>query len=675
MAKISTVIGIGAELSAGFSQTFRGVDSALAGTAGTAKKLNAAVGQIAGYRKLQDTLPKTADKVEAAKAKLASLKGQLAAAGGSSVDLTNNIGDQEAKLRDLERAYQRDEAAMRNSSEALRAAGVDMTQLASEEKRLAAEVEKATVKLKAQAAVKGGIANLKNSMGQLRSAAMISAAAITAAGFALERLIGGTARAGDEAAKTGATLNMSGKALQQWQFIGARAGISAEEMVKHLEKLNETVDDAALNGGKAREVLGELNLDPDTLRAASATDRIQMIGTAMQNYHGRMSQASITQALFGKQALRMQAVLGMTIEDQRKLAIEAERSGYAQTEAQTKAAEAYMDSMASLKIAIEGARNQFGSQLMPIATATLGWITRNTWAIKTAFVAVAATLAIVSAVSMVKLGSATVSAYRDVRSLIAAMRTLGAVSAVSGKGGMLSSILSGAKAIIPWLTGIATTVMPMLVGAVTTGATMIGAAISAIPIVGWIALAVTAIGFLIYKFWTPIKTFCVALGKAIAAPFIWSFQTTVKGIKWFASVYMSALRMLKTVGTRMLDHILAPFRAVRAAIKWIGGTLGLTGGQTGEIAQAKMTAQTQQTQAALAQPRTLQPVANPTSIQGRRGGAVPVTQNNAITINAQPGQSPEQIAQAAIRELDKRDRNRARIAFTDQTPAFAGGAA
>jgi hypothetical protein len=52
-----------------------------------------------------------------------------------------------------------------------------------------------------------------------------------------------------------------------------------------------------------------------------------------------------------------------------------------------------------------------------------------------------------------------------------------------------------------------------------------------------------------------------------------------------------------------------------------------------------------------------------------------VTQNNAITINAQPGQSPEQIAQAAIRELDKRDRNRARIAFTDQTPAFAGGAA
>jgi hypothetical protein len=140
---------------------------------------------------------------------------------------------------------------MRNTGEALRAAGVDMTKLASEEKRLAAEVEKATVKLKAQAAVKGGIANLKNSMGQLRSAAMMSAAAITAAGFALERLIGGTARAGDEAAKTAATLNMSGKALQQWQFIGARAGIGPQEMVKHLEKLNETVEEAALNGGKA----------------------------------------------------------------------------------------------------------------------------------------------------------------------------------------------------------------------------------------------------------------------------------------------------------------------------------------------------------------------------------------------------------------------------------------
>jgi hypothetical protein len=67
-------------------------------------------------------------------------------------------------------------------------------------------------------------------------------------------------------------------------------------------------------------------------------------------------------------------------------------------------------------------------------------------------------------------------------------------------------------------------------------------------------------------------------------------------------------------------------------------------------------------------------VATPASTQGRRGAIAPVTQNNAITINAQPGQSPEQIAQAAIRELDKRDRNRARTAYTDMTPSYAGGA-
>lgn len=674
--KISAVIGIGAELTSGFRQTFGGLNTALAGTSGRVRALNTAAGQVEGYRKLQTALPQSAEKVAQAEAKLEKLRAELKATGGTSDELKNKVGEQEARVNQLKTAYDKQETSLRNTKEALKAAGVDTSNLVAEEKRLAAEAERATAKLKAQAGVKVAIGNLKTSFGALRTSAMQAGIAITAAGYGLQKLVGGTADAGDEAAKTAATLNMSAKALQQWQFIGARAGVSSDLMVKGFEKLNEQLEDAVMNGGKSREIFGELNLDPESLRLASATQRMQMIGQALQGYNGRMSKAAIVQQLFGKNALRMQGVLGMTAEAQAELAREAERAGFAMSDAQAKAAEGYKDSMASLTIAIQGVRNQFGFALMPTITKGINWLTRNTWALKAAFVAVAVVIGTACVVSVAKLGLSAISTFKQVRNLVVAMRVLGATESAGGKAGIFARMLGGAKSVLPWLLRIGGVIIPMIVGAATTGAAAIGTAIAAIPIVGWIAAAVTLIAILIWKYWTPIKKFFSSLGQTIGYAFTWGFGIAKKVVSSYIAFYMRFVGVLASVGKRMLDIILAPFRAVRAAIKWIGDKLGLTSTETGKAVTTQSVAQMHGRRPASASlPSRAMPSVSPAAAQGRRGATVSSTQNNAITINTQPGQSPEQVADAVSRRLDARGRERARVSMTDYTPAYAGGAA
>ncbi|MFA5248723.1 MAG: hypothetical protein WC415_05970 [Patescibacteria group bacterium] len=675
--KLNAVIGIGAEQNGSFRTTMGGIDKALGSTAGRVRALDAAAGNIAGYRKLQEALPKSAQKVEAAEAKLAAMRAELAATGGASVALKNKIGEQEARVNGLRAAYDRNENQLRSTRDALKGAGVDVKRLADEEKRLAAEAARTTAILKAQTAVKVQMGNLRRSFGEVKSAAMAAGISFAAAGYALNRVVGGAARAGDEAAKTAASLNMSASALQQWQFIGMRQGVTADSMTKAFEKLNEQIDDAALNGGKARETLGELNLDPDSLRAASATERMQTISVALQNYRGRMSKAAIVQDLFGKGALRMQGVLKLSTEEQAELAREAVRSGYAQTAAQAKAAEAYQDSLTSLQASIEGVRNSFAQKLFPAFSAGMDWLTRNTWALKAAFAAVALILATACVVSVVKLGSASVSAFRDVRKLLLAMRVLGATEAAGGKAGIFSKMLGGAKSVMPWLTKIGTAVIPMIVGAATTGATAIGAAIAAIPIVGWIAAAITVIAFLVWKYWTPIKKFFVGLGQSIAHAFTWAFGIGAKAVRGFVGIFRGYVAILQKIGKTIIDIMLAPFRAIRSAIEWVQGKLGLSGGETANVAKSAASPAAAQGRRTTAAPMaaTRMTAISPAAAQGRRGATVNSQQTNNFTINTQPGQSPEQFATATVRALDARERERTRRAMVDYSPAMAGGMA
>jgi hypothetical protein len=385
------------------------------------------------------------------------------------------------------------------------------------------------------------------------------------------------------------------------------------------------------------------------------------------------------QDLFGKDALRMQGVLKLSTEQQAELANEAVRSGYAQTEAMAKASEAYQDSLTSLQASIEGVRNSFAQKLFPAFSAGMNWLTRNTWALKMAFAAVALILATACVVSVVKLGSASVSAFRDVRKLIVAMRVLGATEAAGGKAGILARMLGGAKSVIPWLLKIGSVVMPLLVGAVTTGATAIGAAISSIPIVGWIAAAITIIGFLVWKYWKPIKAFFVNLGKTIAHAFTWSFDMGAKAVRWYIGIYRKFFDFLVKTGKRIIDIMLAPFRAMRSAIEWVQRKLGLSGRETSNVAKtsASSPASTQgrRTNIAPISGSSRIPILSPSAAQGRRGTTVNSQTSNSFVINTQPGQSPEQIATATVRAIDARDRERQRRAMVDYSPAMAGGAA
>jgi hypothetical protein len=148
--------------------------------------------------------------------------------------------------------------------------------------------------------------NLKGVKGAVLAA--FGTAAIAGMGLAIRKLTKDSLAFADALGKNADRIGISTDALQEYAFAADLAGISQDTLEKGLLKLNDTLGDAALNGGATARAVDQLGLSLDELKDPS--NRLQRIVRALADVKDETKRAALAADLFGRSGRDMLTLIG-----------------------------------------------------------------------------------------------------------------------------------------------------------------------------------------------------------------------------------------------------------------------------------------------------------------------------------------------------------------------------
>jgi phage-related protein len=202
--------------------------------------------------------------------------------------------------------------------------------------------------------------------------------AITGLGVAISR----TADDLDNLAKQSRRLEFPIEDLQEWRFVAEQSGIEADQFSKGLDKFAKNFGE--MKGGFGTMFSNLKRLDPQLKKQL---DGVTDLGQAFDLYIKAMrdaktpaERAALGAAAFGRSGIKMANITNLTAEEVTKLREEMIANGVATME-QAEAAEAFNDSMNSLKLAAGGFLRDVIVPLLPLLTkaarAIREWAVQN----------------------------------------------------------------------------------------------------------------------------------------------------------------------------------------------------------------------------------------------------------------------------------------------------------
>ena len=174
--------------------------------------------------------------------------------------------------------------------------------------------------------------------------------------------------AGDELNKFSRTIGLSAQRLQEFEFIGGRQGVTAQELRAAFQKLNMSM-------GKARAGTGELaeglkKVDKGLLKqvqgAKNTEQAIDIVLGAMAKETDAFKRSAIAQAAFGENGVKLARISELGAEGIEKLAKEARKSGAVMSGKALKQTEQMSDAIQRLKEQFKATTNTVMSQLLPV---------------------------------------------------------------------------------------------------------------------------------------------------------------------------------------------------------------------------------------------------------------------------------------------------------------------
>lgn len=230
-------------------------------------------------------------------------------------------------------------------------------------------------------AVTGGFtAGLKKAGGSVSSfASFVSGGLVTVGKFAAG--IGLTATAGavgalglltrsslisvDALAKNAKMLDINIGALAGLQRTGERAGVSSEQLVKGIQRMEKTVSDASIGLSTAVRAFDQLGLSADQLKKLSPDEQFFAIAQAMSKVEDQSDRMRIAMDVFGRSGGRMLNLLTQDVEELRKQQERARELGLAVDPKDAANIEAANDSMADFKDSLRGIGNTLAATFAP----------------------------------------------------------------------------------------------------------------------------------------------------------------------------------------------------------------------------------------------------------------------------------------------------------------------
>lgn len=226
---------------------------------------------------------------------------------------------------------------------------------------------------KLRADTKSFNSNIKNSQNKIvkfaKTVSKIGAAIAAAIGgvavgafIKLLSTINQTAKGIDKLAKTARKLGIITRELQFIQFQANLAGVPTEKLNMGLQRMTRRVAEAAQGFGEAKGALKELGLDAEQLAKLSPDKQFAAIGEALRGVASQPERVRLGFKLFDSEGVD---IINAFTGDVAALRGEFDKLGIALTGKQTKAIEAYNDSVTKLSVIWEGFKNQLTVAVAP----------------------------------------------------------------------------------------------------------------------------------------------------------------------------------------------------------------------------------------------------------------------------------------------------------------------
>lgn len=312
-----------------------------------------------------------------------SLGGSLAKLKRQSGDITKLQAAQgklaEAKAKGSTAATARYTAQVEKLSKALSEAGVDTSQLAKEQERLAQNIGRteqqlgrfrrvgdAFSRLKTDAkAVGDAFGGLKEKLGgaftRMGVAAGVLGGAIAGVGYLTAEFID----QGDALADQAEGLNMSTKALQTWQFAAGTVGIESEKLGSILSKLQSKISEGS-DGTK--ESFAALGVSYSKLKKMKPEQQLTHITEAFARLPETVNKTALANDIFGKSGYKLLPVLSAGAAGLKEIYDQAKATGYIlgdETNDSVNKADAAFN---QFKLRLAGFKNQALAPLLPVFT-------------------------------------------------------------------------------------------------------------------------------------------------------------------------------------------------------------------------------------------------------------------------------------------------------------------
>lgn len=604
----------------------------------------------------------------------------------------------------LGKEYSKLNFVIKGTETRLAKAGVDLRNLADAEKHLADQSKRTALQLERdnrRVALDDAKSRFKDDL--LGKFSVIKAAALATAGT-LTLLAHGTASAADGASALAERIGMTTRELQELQYAGTRSNIEIGEMDGLLEKFTVRLQDAAHGGGDASDALLRLNLDARTLAANGPAYALDAIADAFERIPSAGERALLSTRLFGKDGVRLGAMLAEGSKGLAKYREEARRVGFVMSDELVESGKKFDASQKRLGASLIGLRNIIGGAMLPAFSALADAFTDYLIANGDEFRALAESLGralidaapslfamakgaltlgvafvelvtpVLSAISAMHgwpivigllagglLGRAVVNLFSMARAtwaLVVAQRALNAGEAVSwaskaGRawgalrviGGTLLSFLPAigsaiTGALLP-VAGFALKIGAALLGAGEAAATFLGAVMTP---VGWITAAFATgfgIGTLLTRL-SPVKRAMYAVGDGIT--WVW------EKITGLGDTFTAAFEKAKT----LWEYI-----SGKRLFKWFADKTESAGYAIGDALSGGFGGPQPVGAAVAAGARISVPPAASSS------RSVTVTNPVTVTVNAAPGQSTEAIARRTAEIIKREQRDASRSSLSD----------
>lgn len=176
---------------------------------------------------------------------------------------------------------------------------------------------------------------------------------------------------GDMIDKQSQKMGISAKAYQEWAYALNLSGASIDDLNRGLRTWQQAVGDEDATA-KLGDAFSKLGMDAEKaikqLESGENLDNLlDQVLYSLADYEGSDGGA-IAEALFGKNATQLNALLNQTAQEIRNAKEEANDLGLIMTDEEVKNAAAYMDATTRLEGALNGIKEAFAADILPLLT-------------------------------------------------------------------------------------------------------------------------------------------------------------------------------------------------------------------------------------------------------------------------------------------------------------------